>query len=93
MYTLPQWKGYRIRTEVLDVDVSEDTGANTHRLVRVPLAELDEWDQTHDETGRLRRRHVASGNAAGSDDSLQGDEKHAAQNPSYVQDGPHAPKS
>ncbi|KAG7132932.1 High-affinity methionine permease like protein [Verticillium longisporum] len=93
MYTLPKWKGYRIRTEVLDVDINEDTGANTHRLVRVPLAELAEWDQTHDETGRLRRRHVASGNAAGSDDSLQGDEKHVAQNPSYVQDGPNAPKS
>ncbi|KAM0280648.1 hypothetical protein ACHAQH_003955 [Verticillium albo-atrum] len=91
MYLLPSWKGYRIRTEVLDVD--GDTGANTHRLVRIPLSDLPDWEENHDETGRLRRRNVAARNVAGSDDSLQGDEKHLATPPAYVQDGPNAPKS
>lgn len=53
MHVLPKWKHYTIRSQVLDID---DNGANTHRLVRVPNAELDEWDATHDELGRLRRR-------------------------------------
>lgn len=55
---LPRWKGYRIRPEILDVD--EGSGANTHRLVKVPLAELEEWDATHDDAGFLRRRRVPS---------------------------------
>ncbi|KLU91233.1 high-affinity methionine permease [Magnaporthiopsis poae ATCC 64411] len=59
---LPKWKGYCIRPEILDVD--EGSGANTHRLVKVPLAELEEWDATHDDAGFLRRRRVlgSSGN-------------------------------
>lgn len=54
MHLLPKWRGYTIRSQVLDID--GDTGANTHRLVRVPNAELAEWDATHDELGRVRRR-------------------------------------
>ncbi|RYP33027.1 hypothetical protein DL767_004938 [Monosporascus sp. MG133] len=60
MYLLPKWRGYRIRTEVLAVD---DNGANTHRLVRVPLSELAAWDRDHDDAGRLRRRHAADSDA------------------------------
>ncbi|KAH7358968.1 high-affinity methionine permease [Plectosphaerella cucumerina] len=56
MTLLPKWKNYTIRSQVLDVD--GDSGANTHRLVRVPNAELAEWDAVHDEQGRLRRRNV-----------------------------------
>lgn len=56
MTLLPKWKNYTIRSQVLDID--GDSGANTHRLVRVPNAELAEWDATHDEQGRLRRRNV-----------------------------------
>ncbi|KAI6307374.1 hypothetical protein MCOR29_009718 [Pyricularia oryzae] len=58
MTLLPKWRGYRIRTEIQNVD--EGSGANTHRLVRVPLANLDEWDATHDEAGFLRRRPAAA---------------------------------
>ena len=50
---MPKWGGYRIRTEVLDVD---DNGANTQRLVKVPLEELPVWDRDHDDAGRVRRR-------------------------------------
>ena len=55
MHLIPKWRGYRIRTEILEVD---DNGANTHRLAKVPVAELDRWDADHDEAGQLRRRRV-----------------------------------
>ncbi|KAK2042065.1 high-affinity methionine permease [Colletotrichum somersetense] len=57
MWLLPKWKGYRIRPEILEVS---DNGANTHRLVQVPLSELAQWDNEHDDAGNLRRRHVDS---------------------------------
>lgn len=65
MWVLPKWRGYRIRPEILDVS---DNGANTHRLVRVPLPELAQWDAEHDDAGNLRRRHVV-----GSERSSKGD--------------------
>ncbi|KAF4414593.1 high affinity methionine permease [Fusarium acutatum] len=55
IYIIPKWKGYAIRPEVLEVDTN---GANTHRLVRVPLVEIENWDAEHDEAGNLRQRHV-----------------------------------
>ncbi|KDN62608.1 putative high-affinity methionine permease [Colletotrichum sublineola] len=56
MYVFPRWLGYEIRTEVVDVD---GNGANTHRLVRVPKADVAQWDEEHDEAGNLRRRRHA----------------------------------
>ena len=53
MFILPKWKGYKVRTETLAVD---ENGATTHRLVRVPLEDVAEWDRLHDDSGRLRRR-------------------------------------
>lgn len=50
---MPKWRGYRIRPEILEVD---DNGANTHRLVKVPLDEVAKWDEEHDDAGNLRRR-------------------------------------
>ncbi|CZR44758.1 uncharacterized protein FPRO_14510 [Fusarium proliferatum ET1] len=58
IYIIPKWKGYAIRPEVLEVDTN---GANTHRLVRVPLVEIEKWDAEHDEAGNLRQRHVGDG--------------------------------
>ncbi|KAI1368613.1 high-affinity methionine permease [Xylaria arbuscula] len=52
MHLLPKWRGYRLRPEILNVD---SKGANTHRLIKVPVSELEEWDREHDEAGRLRR--------------------------------------
>ncbi|KAG5760950.1 hypothetical protein H9Q72_010935 [Fusarium xylarioides] len=58
IYIIPKWKGYAIRPEVVEVDTN---GANTHRLVRVPLVEIEKWDAEHDEAGHLRQRHVGGG--------------------------------
>jgi amino acid transporter len=55
MYLLPKLGNYKVRTLTEDVD---DNGANTHRLVQVPLTELAQWDNEHDEAGRPRLRHV-----------------------------------
>jgi amino acid transporter len=56
MKLLPKWKGYEMRSEILDID---ESGANSHRLVKVPKADVAEWDATHDDSGNLRqRRHV-----------------------------------
>ncbi|KAF4981693.1 hypothetical protein FZEAL_2580 [Fusarium zealandicum] len=57
VYWIPRWRGYAIRTEVLEVD---DNGANTHRLVKIPIAEIRKWDEEHDDAGNLRQRHVSS---------------------------------
>ncbi|GKT85851.1 high-affinity methionine permease [Colletotrichum tofieldiae] len=57
MYLLPRWLGYEIRTEIVDVD---SNGANTHRLVRIPKAQVAQWDEEHDEAGNLRRRRVTT---------------------------------
>jgi hypothetical protein len=57
IYIIPKWKGYAIRPEVLEVDTN---GANTHRLVRVPLVEIDKWDAEHDEAGNLRQRRAGA---------------------------------
>jgi len=45
---LPKLRGYRFRQEVIGLD----GGAQTHRLVKVPVAELSEWDASHDAVGR-----------------------------------------
>ncbi|KAI1645266.1 amino acid transporter [Daldinia loculata] len=66
IYALPRWGGYKIRPEIMSV---EDQGATTHRLVKVPLNEVEKWDQDHDEAGHLRRRHVVA-----STTSSQGDD-------------------
>ncbi|EAT77829.1 hypothetical protein HBI56_192910 [Parastagonospora nodorum] len=52
MKVLPRWGNYAIRSQVVNVD---DNGANTHRLLRVPNAEVAEWDANHDELGRALR--------------------------------------
>ncbi|KXJ87303.1 amino acid permease-domain-containing protein [Microdochium bolleyi] len=63
MFVWPKFRGYRIRPEVLD-DV-DSRGANTHRLVQVPLAELAAWDAEHDDAGRVRRRRHGGDLAGG----------------------------
>jgi len=45
---IPHWRGYRIRQEALLLD----NGANAHRLVKVPVEKLDQWDNSHDPLGR-----------------------------------------
>lgn len=44
---LPKWKKYELRQEVLQLG----DGAQTHSLVKVPCAEVTEWDRSHDVHG------------------------------------------
>ncbi|KAL2158694.1 hypothetical protein VTH06DRAFT_4176 [Thermothelomyces fergusii] len=48
IHLIPRLRGYRLRQEVV---IFED-GAQSHRLVKVPVAEVAEWDATHDAVGR-----------------------------------------
>ncbi|CEO61002.1 Putative Amino acid transporter [Penicillium brasilianum] len=47
---IPKWKGYQYRQTI----VKYDDGAVTHKMVRVPKADLVSWDESHDAAGRLR---------------------------------------
>lgn len=53
---LPKLRGYEIRqvTETLD------DGAQTNRLIKVPVFEIEQWDATHDHRGQLIRRKADS---------------------------------
>ncbi len=57
MYVLPKWLGYRLRAEVV---TAEDESTSTHRLVKVPLADVPQWDTEHTESGELRLRRSAT---------------------------------
>lgn len=46
---VPRLLGYRIRQEVLELD----DGAQSHTLIKVPVNELAQWEETHDSVGRL----------------------------------------
>ncbi|WDK23611.1 high-affinity methionine permease [Colletotrichum graminicola] len=48
IYAVPKLKGYEIRQQVLELA----DGAQSHKLVKVPVAELAEWDANHDQVGR-----------------------------------------
>lgn len=60
-----------MRQEVLVLD----DGAQSHQLVKVPVAALSEWDATHDAVGR--RLHVDAG-SVGALGSVDGHERHVA---------------
>ncbi|KAF4124867.1 High affinity methionine permease, partial [Geosmithia morbida] len=47
-FVLPKWKGYKLRQEVVYLD----DGAQANVLRKIPKDEVDEWDSTHDATGR-----------------------------------------
>jgi amino acid transporter len=47
---LPRLRHYKVRTETL---VSDQDGSVTHVLRRIPDAEVEEWDRTHDEAGNV----------------------------------------
>ncbi|EXJ93767.1 hypothetical protein A1O1_02160 [Capronia coronata CBS 617.96] len=65
VWILPHYRGYRIRHEKLFLE----GGEVTHKLVKVPLHQLELWDQTHDAYGRRLIREGSSdeeGSVAGS---------------------------
>lgn len=47
---LPKLGRYAIRTETL---VSDEDGSVSHRLKKVPNAEVEDWDRTHDAEGNV----------------------------------------
>ncbi|RAL62793.1 hypothetical protein DID88_004635 [Monilinia fructigena] len=49
LYILPYFGKYQIRQELI---VLNDESAKAHRLIKVPLAELEAWDRAHDILGR-----------------------------------------
>ncbi|KAK2038070.1 high-affinity methionine permease [Colletotrichum somersetense] len=48
IYAVPKLKGYEIRQQVLELA----DGAQSHKLIKVPVTKLAEWDATHDQVGR-----------------------------------------
>ncbi|KAE8149928.1 amino acid permease-domain-containing protein [Aspergillus avenaceus] len=48
---LPRFGGYVFRQTVLQLE----GGAVAHRLVKVPVVQVGEWDREHDAAGRVRR--------------------------------------
>lgn len=68
IWAIPKLRGYRIRQET----VKFEDGAQSHRLVKVPVAEVTEWDATHDAVGRLLSSvgESASVNADGVDEKV-----------------------
>lgn len=45
---IPKLRGYEIRQEILELD----DGAQSQTLIKVPVAELEAWDASHDHSGR-----------------------------------------
>ena len=48
IYVLPKHGKYQIRQEVLVLE----NGATTHKLLKVPNSEIEEWDAKHDVVGK-----------------------------------------
>lgn len=47
IWILPRWKGYRMRQELVDLG----NGAQSHRLLKIDVKDLPQWDATHDAVG------------------------------------------
>ena len=75
IYILPHFGRYRIRQELLVLDGET---AKTHRLVKVPLGELEVWDAEHDVLGQKLASSQASGNVSQSGEHGEKDEKNYA---------------
>ncbi|KAG6026835.1 hypothetical protein E4U41_001158 [Claviceps citrina] len=53
LHVIPRWCKYRIRAEVI---TAEDDSVVSHKLVKVPLVDVDRWDAEHDEAGQLKSK-------------------------------------
>lgn len=67
-------KHTRVRQEVLVLD----DGAQSHQLVKVPVAALPEWDATHDAVGRRLHVDGAAGSVGTLGSQVDGHERHVA---------------
>ncbi|KAK4110176.1 hypothetical protein N656DRAFT_714456 [Canariomyces notabilis] len=48
IHVIPRLRGYRFRQGI----ATFEDGAQSHKLVKVPVAEVEQWDATHDAVGR-----------------------------------------
>ncbi|KAL5321408.1 hypothetical protein ACEPPN_009366 [Leptodophora sp. 'Broadleaf-Isolate-01'] len=55
---IPKWRGYELRQELVELG----GGAESHRISKVPLEDIPEWDENHDAVGRLRNRGAVASN-------------------------------
>ncbi|KAG6321604.1 hypothetical protein E4U44_004816 [Claviceps purpurea] len=70
MHVIPRWRKYRIRAEVVK---AQDDSVVSHKLIKVPLADVDRWDAEHDEAGQLRARlSTADDNKSGQGGAFPG---------------------
>lgn len=55
-WAIPHWRRYRLRQELVDLG----NGAQSHRLVKVKVEDLPEWDSTHDAAGGILPSGIGS---------------------------------
>jgi hypothetical protein len=55
IYVLPKLRKYHVRQVVLALD----NGEQSHKIVKVPYAEIEQWDATHDAVGREIRANTS----------------------------------
>lgn len=65
---IPKLRGYRLRQEAVEYE----GGAQSHRLIKVPVAEVAQWDAAHDAVGRPLHRGSYSGSANDADSEKVG---------------------
>ncbi|KAK9851255.1 hypothetical protein MYU51_010989 [Penicillium brevicompactum] len=46
-FIIPKYRGYKLRQELVDLG----GGVQSNKLRKIPVAELEEWDATHDKAG------------------------------------------
>jgi hypothetical protein len=51
VWLLPKWRKYELRQTI----INGENGVTAHRLIKVPLEEIETWDAEHDASGRLRQ--------------------------------------
>lgn len=72
IFILPHFGKYRIRQEVL---LLSDETSKAHRLVKVPLSELEAWDTEHDVLGQRIADVRVSGGQSDEDAEKEAPEK------------------
>ncbi|KAJ5547925.1 hypothetical protein N7513_005159 [Penicillium frequentans] len=51
VWLLPKWRKYELRQTI----IHGENGITAHRLVKVPLDSIEDWDAEHDASGQLRQ--------------------------------------
>ncbi|CAG8006687.1 unnamed protein product [Penicillium salamii] len=85
-FLIPKWKGYKLRQELIHLE----GGAQSNQLRKVPIAELEEWDLTHDEAGcridSVQQVRIQTKSDDRSSDTDQSSDHGVKKNPNTVSD-------